>query len=266
MAKLTRVTAKVFGGSAGSTQVGVFGSLAAGSPTFTNSPSAVQSLSNWALGWFGGVLGGNSPAIEDLNGFCFVDSYQIAYMLQAGIPEYDASTTYYQYSVTQNNGIIFQSTGTAAVLGSTPVSGSTWAPLPGPAKYSISASSGNFTTSVGSFVAVTNLTGSIVSTGRPINIKFQPDGSATPAIIGVTTSGSTGTFGQFKIVRDGGSAIWVSQVVTNTSNSNIPPGALNVTDFNASAGSHSYSLLVENQGGSSGIVFCQQVVMIVEQD
>lgn len=125
MSKLTRVTAKVFGSSAGADQLGVFGSLAAGSPQFSTDPAAIQNLSNWLTGWFGAVIGGNSPAIEDLNAMSFVYGYQLAYVMQEGIPEYDAGTVYYTNSFCQSGGLIYQSL-TDNNSGHTPSSGSPW--------------------------------------------------------------------------------------------------------------------------------------------
>lgn len=95
MAKLDRIVARIFGSGAGADQIGVFGSLFAGSEATTTSPATAQSLSNWLTGWFAAAIGGNAPAIEDMNSVCFVLAYQIAYMMQAGVPEYNVDTTYY---------------------------------------------------------------------------------------------------------------------------------------------------------------------------
>lgn len=99
MAKIVRKVAKIFGSSAGLDEIAEFGSLAAGSPTFTTDPAVIQSLSQYLSGWFAGVLGGNSPAIEDMNALCFLFAYQIAYIMQSGIPEWDSATTYYKGSL-----------------------------------------------------------------------------------------------------------------------------------------------------------------------
>lgn len=107
MSKLSRVTQRIFGSSAISGEIGVFGSLAAAAPATTSDPAVVQSLANWLEGWFGAVLGGNSPAIEDMNGFCFVMAYQLAYLFQSGIPEWDAATSYYTGSMVNAAGIIY---------------------------------------------------------------------------------------------------------------------------------------------------------------
>lgn len=109
MAKIPRVVARIFGGSSGPSQIAQFGSLAAGSPNYTTNPTLIQGLSNWLTGWFGAVIGGNAPAIEDMNAFCYVMAYQIAYLMQAGVPEWDASTVYYTGSLANSNGTLYMS-------------------------------------------------------------------------------------------------------------------------------------------------------------
>lgn len=101
MAKITRQTQKLFGTNAltAGDEIGVFGSLAAGTPDYGTDVEDMQSLSEWLDGWLGAVVGGNSPAIEDMNAFCYVVVYQLAYLLQTGVGEWDAGTTYYIGSV-----------------------------------------------------------------------------------------------------------------------------------------------------------------------
>lgn len=95
MAKITREVAKIFGSTAGVNQIGQFGSLAAGSPAYSTDPGTIQNLSQWLSGWFEAVIGANSPAIEDMNAFCYVVAYQIAYLMQTGVAEWNSETTYY---------------------------------------------------------------------------------------------------------------------------------------------------------------------------
>jgi hypothetical protein len=110
MSKILRKVAKIFGSNAGTDQIAQFGSLAAADPTFTTDPIVIQSLSNYLGGWFSGVIGSNSPAIEDMNALCYLYAYQIAYNMQAGVPEWDASTTYYIGSfVSDGNGNLYYS-------------------------------------------------------------------------------------------------------------------------------------------------------------
>lgn len=117
MAKIIRKTAKIFGLSAGAVAggLGEFGSFAASSPAYSTDPAVIQSLSAWLSGWSSAIVGAESPAIEDMNGLCYVLAYQIAYGLQAGIPEYDSGTTYYIGSIVSSNGLNAL-TGTYSVL------------------------------------------------------------------------------------------------------------------------------------------------------
>lgn len=110
MSKILRKNMKIFGSNPGFNQMAVFGSLAAGVPSFSTDPEVIQSLSNYLDGWFDAVIGNNSPAIEDMNSLCFVYAYQIAYLMQAGIAEWNTDTTYYVGSmVNDGNGRIYTS-------------------------------------------------------------------------------------------------------------------------------------------------------------
>lgn len=109
MAKIVRKTAKIFGSSAGTNQIAEFGSLFAGTPVFSTDPAVIQSLTNWLQGWFAAVEDINSPAIEDMNAFCYVMAYQIAYILQQGIGEWDSGTTYYTNSYVSSGNTIYVS-------------------------------------------------------------------------------------------------------------------------------------------------------------
>lgn len=106
--KLARFTAKIFGIGAGTNQMSEFGSLAAATPMRYNgaaiSPAIVQALTQYANGWAAAVLAGNSPALEDMNSLCYLFSYQIANILQTGVPEWDNATPYFIGSVV-NDGL-----------------------------------------------------------------------------------------------------------------------------------------------------------------
>jgi hypothetical protein len=115
MSKLSRETMLIFASTAGFEQLEQFGSLANGSPNYLTPVAAsiptIQALSNYLEGWFGGVVGSNLPAIEDMNAIAFLFAYQLAYIFQAGIPEWDAGTTYFTGSLCTGvgNGIIYVS-------------------------------------------------------------------------------------------------------------------------------------------------------------
>lgn len=149
MAKLPRVFQKIFGSGAGVDQISQFGSLFAGAPAFTTDPAAAQGLSNWLTGWFGAAIGGNAPAIEDMNSAMYVMTYQLAYLMQAGLAEWDTSTTYYTGSLANVAGTIYSSL-TDANTGNAPASSPTqWVKLVGrtaPTIQKFLSGSGTYTT------------------------------------------------------------------------------------------------------------------------
>ena len=108
MAKIPRKTAVIFGGNAGAVPggIGVFGSLAGGIPVESTDIAVIQAAGAWANGW-GSALVDLFPAQEDLNAVPYVNSTQIAYLLQQGIAEYDASTVYYTNSFCSYNGQVY---------------------------------------------------------------------------------------------------------------------------------------------------------------
>lgn len=136
MSRLIRYTQKIFGSTAGATQIAEFGSLAAAAPmTYSGStitPAIVQGLSEYLEGWFGAIIGNNSPAIEDMNSLCYLFAYQLTYIMQAGLPEWDSATTYYVGDLAQSGGIIYASL-TDTNLNNPLTDGSNWlsAPLAG---------------------------------------------------------------------------------------------------------------------------------------
>lgn len=97
--KILRAQQKQFGSLATFNQLAKYGSFAAGIPQrydgATVTPANIQAISNFLDGWFGAVVGGNSPAIEDMNALCYLFAYQLGYILQTGVGEYDANTEYF---------------------------------------------------------------------------------------------------------------------------------------------------------------------------
>lgn len=103
MAKLTRVTGKVFGGSAPLDEIGQFGSALAGDPTNTQDVATIQALNAYSEGWGSAVISSlNFPPIEEVTGVLKTISYQGCYLLQEGIPEYDAGTNYSNTSIVKS--------------------------------------------------------------------------------------------------------------------------------------------------------------------
>lgn len=107
MPKLQRKSAKVFAEQAQARVggVGQFGSLAAGNPQYSKDVDVIQALDAYKNGWSDAVVGNKSPAIEDRNALDYLLSYQQAYIMQHGIPEWLDTETYYENSyVVDSNG------------------------------------------------------------------------------------------------------------------------------------------------------------------
>jgi hypothetical protein len=101
MARIPRITHKIFAADSGAN--GVFGSGADGTKVITTNIATLMSKAAWLTGWVTATLGSSKfPAIEEMNAVENVHSQQIAYLLQSGIPEYDAGTTYYQNNLVMN--------------------------------------------------------------------------------------------------------------------------------------------------------------------
>lgn len=109
--KITRVTQLLFGSNAGSQEIAEFGSKASGTPTLIGpgNPAEIQSLPAYLSGWFAAVILGNSPCIEDMNAIDYLYSYQLGYILQQGMPEWDAGTSYFTNSMASSGGLIYVS-------------------------------------------------------------------------------------------------------------------------------------------------------------
>lgn len=103
MAKLTRVTGKVFANDAPLAQIGQFGSALAGTPYNTQDVATIQNLKAYLNGWQSAVITSrNFPPIEEVNGVLKTISYQACYLLQEGIPEYDINTEYSNTSIVKS--------------------------------------------------------------------------------------------------------------------------------------------------------------------
>lgn len=98
MARLTRKNIKVFAGSA--TNNGIFGSLQANNPVTTNDVEQLQSLSAWEEGWNSATMTSEElPPLEEIQGVTYVTTYEQAYIMQEGLPEWASTVTYYKGSL-----------------------------------------------------------------------------------------------------------------------------------------------------------------------
>jgi hypothetical protein len=111
MSKLLRKVMNVFGSTAPAGKINKFGSAAAGLIEASLDPAAIQSLPQYAQGWSAAVVGNKSPTLEDMNALHYLFSYQLAYLLQQGVPEWNPATTYYAGSYVSMRGQIYVSNG-----------------------------------------------------------------------------------------------------------------------------------------------------------
>lgn len=112
MPKLQRKSAKLFanGANAGIGGISQFGSLAEGNINYSKDPDVIQATDAYDKGWSAAVVGNKSPAMEDRNALDYLLSYQQAYIMQRGIPEWLATETYYQGSfASKSNGSLYVS-------------------------------------------------------------------------------------------------------------------------------------------------------------
>lgn len=99
MAKLTRKTQKLFGENSQADEMTSFGSPTLNNPVFTRDLDVIQST-EYVNGWFPTILeGAIRPYAEDMNGMFYLFSYQLKYILEQGIAEWDSGTTYYTNSL-----------------------------------------------------------------------------------------------------------------------------------------------------------------------
>lgn len=103
MAKIERKIQKVFGETSGA--LGQFGSGQTGAKIINTDPDVIQALPAFLSGWSQAVLGGlRRPPLEEFNGLNYLNTRQIAYGHQEGIPEYSTGTTYYIGSIAKESG------------------------------------------------------------------------------------------------------------------------------------------------------------------
>ena len=107
MARLTRKNLKVFGGEGTAANFAKFGSQAAAAPVKTMDVELIQSLDAWIHGWTEAVNASNlAPFLEDMNAAMYVMAYQTGYLLQDGVPEWSALTTYFIGSIVKKTGTV----------------------------------------------------------------------------------------------------------------------------------------------------------------
>lgn len=213
MAKIVRKTAKVFASSAGGTGVAAFGSTAAGSTTYTTDPDAIQTTA-FQNGLASGIIAGTKrlPVYEEINGVYNVATRQIAYILQEGVAEYDASTEYQVNSIVKKASTFelygsLVNTNTGNALGSR-ADNANWKYLCDLSSLNFGALSGGYLNKIrnNSFLVSSRGTSGTITAGSPVytldgwilfagsaNITWSQSGtSGYPTTKSLTITGNTG--------------------------------------------------------------------------
>lgn len=154
MAKLTRVTNVIFASGASGTDIEQFGSkVQSGTPNYTTDPAVIMALAAWSNGWSAALVVANkSEYKQDRNAVDYVASYQIGYLLQQGVAEWDNATPYFINSVVQYStnffiSLIDNNTGNTPPAGA---SNSKWRYLSGqPTRTVLTAGAGTYTPPTG---------------------------------------------------------------------------------------------------------------------
>jgi hypothetical protein len=129
--------------------------------------------------------------------------------------------------------------------------------LPGVGQQIASTSTGLFSTTSATYVDVTNATLSITTTGRPVMIFLQPDGTSNPALLsGFSTTPTSDV--EFKLMRDSTdlSVLRVGALATGSTQigASVPPGSMLFLDAPA-AGTYTYKLQAKGAASDTASVY-----------
>lgn len=103
MTRIAPVAQPIFGSN--SSNNGQFGSAVLGTKITSLDPSVIMELPAWETGWSAATVTGQKlPTLEEMQGTMYVATYQIAYLLQEGVPEYNEDTTYFENSIVKETG------------------------------------------------------------------------------------------------------------------------------------------------------------------
>lgn len=95
MAEIVRKKQKIFAGDlSASGNIAVYGSKLGGTPAYSDNLDTIQSA-RWGNGIMGATSSDKAPYVQDLNAIFYTITKQLAYIFQAGIPEWNSQTEYF---------------------------------------------------------------------------------------------------------------------------------------------------------------------------
>lgn len=101
MGILQRYTQKIFASDAANNQVTEFGTAQDNQPNYNPTIAEIQNAM-YLQGWTPSLVNDLAPFLEDSNGLWYMITYQLAYLYQEGIGEWDSGTTYGVGSLVKN--------------------------------------------------------------------------------------------------------------------------------------------------------------------
>lgn len=254
------------------------GSVNAGAGSITGLPSGTASASyNAGSQTFVWQSATNTPANMDGGSFIFRDITANSHGVTLSAPPALASDLQLFWPPalpTSTSLVTLDTSGNIATFPSSPPAVNSYVevsssgvlsltPIIGP-NLVISSSSGNFTTTSNTAVSVTNMSVTITTLGGPVVIGFKGGGAAA-AYIGLESTFNEFVSAFYKIQRDGTDISLQDHRSFNQGDSTvqvwIPPGALNIIDDGATAGSHTYTLQVAMLGSATNTVVVNEVFM-----
>lgn len=121
----------------------------------------------------------------------------------------------------------------------------------------ISSSCGAYSTLSGTFVPVTNLSVTIVTSGRPVKVQLMSDPNATPSTASVAAALGN-DLGQLQFVR---AAQAIGEYQIGGASGGLPTSSFSTVDA-VGAGSHTYTVELKINGGGGNIVFLYYAVLV----
>lgn len=233
MAKIVRYNGNLqaFASAALGTERTIFGDV-----TQANDLTS-QINADFLRGW--GIVGpSDQPALEDFNGAMYTHGQLLAYLHQAGVPEYNAAQEYFLGSVTQDAGILYSSLQNSNIANPPATSPASWERI----------------VSQGSLLDVRRFTSSGTYTPNPRAKKII----VTVVAGGGAASGTSATTGsEFSVSGGGGSGGYARALITAPASvtMTIGLGGVPVTGgTGGSGGSTSFGTILSATGGAGGTV------------
>ena len=145
MSKIARKHQKIFGGDlVANENIAEFGSLAEGTPEYSDDPDNIQVRTAYGNGFASSIIGNFAPCLQDFNALFFLITRQLAYLFQSGVSEWLSTTAYYIGSMVHDvDGNIYMSVSDTNLNQAFTV-GTKWYPIISNYIYNITAWTGTY--------------------------------------------------------------------------------------------------------------------------